>query len=217
MATESVQEEQLDVYDEYSNFLGYSLPKSEVHARGAWHTGAHLWITDGNENVALQRRDAGKDILPGVLDISVAGHTSAWEDADGRRPDLLRQAMLTAIREGEEELGIALPLEDFTSGKIRFIGITRSEMLITPQKGGRPWWHRVFNFNFVACLPDLNLGALTLEKHAVQSVEWMDINKLEQDLSDPDRRMLYRIHPPDNDKLWSGVFAEMRVIARNRS
>ncbi len=71
--------------------------RADVHRDGDWHRVFHCWVAgvgEGGPFVLLQRRGADKDVNPGRLDVSCAGHLAAGEsDADG-------------VRELAEELGV---------------------------------------------------------------------------------------------------------------
>ena len=66
--------EYLDILDENGNKTGESRPRSEVHSKGYWHKGIHVWIINSNKELLVQRRSANKDVYPNKLHISVAGH-----------------------------------------------------------------------------------------------------------------------------------------------
>lgn len=91
-----------DVLDEYGNPTGVVKRRDEVHRDGDWHHSVHIWIANPRGEVLLQKRAADKDTGSGAWDISAAGHIMA-----GSTP------VETAVREIEEELGIAIAPEEF--------------------------------------------------------------------------------------------------------
>jgi len=96
-------DELIDIFDEDMNLLGQAM-KSQAHREGLWHKTFHCWLARRDENgkimVWLQRRNADKNIYPGLLDVSAAGHVKAGEEVkDG-------------YREVTEELGIRLNAGD---------------------------------------------------------------------------------------------------------
>lgn len=93
-------DELIDIYDSEMNLLGTAM-KSQAHREGLWHKAFHCWIVDGDK-VWLQLRGKDKNLYPGLLDISAAGHLGTGETA--------KQA---GIREIEEELGLTVQEEDF--------------------------------------------------------------------------------------------------------
>ena len=105
--------ELLDLYDERGERLGGSKPRGLVHRDGDWHRTFHCWIAarrDHGAAVILQRRSVAKDVHPGLLDVSAAGHLAAGEgDADG-------------VRELAEELGVVVPF-----ARLRLLAVTREE------------------------------------------------------------------------------------------
>lgn len=94
-------DEVIDIYDSEMNLLGTAM-KSQAYREGLWHKAFHCWIVDGDK-VWLQLRGKDKNLYPGLLDISAAGHLGTGETA--------KQA---GVREIEEELGLTVREEDFT-------------------------------------------------------------------------------------------------------
>eukprot|EP00741_Cyanophora_paradoxa_P015998 tig00000042_g15444.t1 len=76
--------------------------RKECHRDGSWHTSVHTWVINKDGELLLQRRHPTKQSYPDMWDISSAGHVSAGEDSLG-----------TAVRELEEEMGIARPASAF--------------------------------------------------------------------------------------------------------
>ncbi|MEZ4391849.1 MAG: NUDIX domain-containing protein [Polyangiales bacterium] len=103
--------ERFDVLDERGEPAGFSRPRGEVHRDGDWHASVHVWILlrwQGRVGVVLQRRSMDKDTNPGVVDVSVGGHVRAGE------------GVFDALRECEEELGLAVTPEDvIPMGRLR--------------------------------------------------------------------------------------------------
>jgi len=97
--------EPLDVLDELGNPTGEVKPRGAVHEDGDWHRAIHIWVVREGNMVLLQRRANTKDLEPGKLDVSVGGHVRASE------------LFLDAIREAEEELGLAL-----RPGQLAYLG-----------------------------------------------------------------------------------------------
>lgn len=97
-------EELIDIYDENMNPIGTAL-RSQVHKEGLWHVSFLCWIARSKLNtpfVIFQLRSFKKQINPGLLATSAAGHLSAGETPkDG-------------IREIEEELGIKVDFDKLT-------------------------------------------------------------------------------------------------------
>lgn len=94
-------EEYIDIVTREGKPTGKSAPKSEIHSKGYYHHTVHLWLYTKSGNVLLSQRSANKAICPLLWDVSVAGHIDAGEP------------MLTAaIREAQEEIGLALIEQD---------------------------------------------------------------------------------------------------------
>lgn len=94
-------EEYIDIVTREGKSTGNSAPKSEIHRKGFYHHTVHLWLYTKSGKVLLSQRSANKAICPLLWDVSVAGHIDAGEP------------MLTAaIREAQEEIGLALIEQD---------------------------------------------------------------------------------------------------------
>jgi isopentenyldiphosphate isomerase len=80
---------------------GRTKARALVHRDGDWHRAVHVWVAGENpagaSSLLFQRRGLGKDTWPGRLDATVGGHLRAGE------------GLVEALREIEEELGIAAP------------------------------------------------------------------------------------------------------------
>lgn len=105
------QPERFDVLTETGEPAGFSKPRREVHRDGDWHASVHVWILlrwQGRVGLVLQRRCMQKDTNPGVVDVSVGGHVRAGE------------GVFDALRECEEELGLAVTPDDaIPMGRLR--------------------------------------------------------------------------------------------------
>lgn len=90
---------------------GETKARAAVHRDGDWHRAVHVWVAgidpapSGKPFLLMQRRGLEKDTWPGRFDATVGGHLRAGED------------VAEALREGEEEIGIAVELAD-----VRFLG-----------------------------------------------------------------------------------------------
>lgn len=115
--------EQFDVYDEALRHIGVK-SRETVHRDGDWHQVFHCWVIGreraGGEFVILQIRSDDKDMYPGKVDISAAGHLEAGESAaDG-------------VREIEEELGLRVKFENLVPLGRR-LGISRYRDMVDCQ------------------------------------------------------------------------------------
>lgn len=81
---------------------GQTKERALVHRDGDWHRAVHVWVhgltASGEPFLLFQRRGLGKDTWPGRLDATVGGHLRAGE------------GIAEALRETEEEIGVAAPL-----------------------------------------------------------------------------------------------------------
>ena len=88
--------ELIDYYDENGNHKGV-IDKSIAHKEGLWHKSVHVWMLNDKNQVLLQKRCSDKKLFPNFWDCSFAGHIGAGESS-----------LISALREGEEELGLHL-------------------------------------------------------------------------------------------------------------
>ena len=125
-------EEQFDVLNARGELSGETAARSKVHAEGLLHRAVHVWLwCPSSGEVLLQERAACKDSWPCRWDVSSAGHVSAGGIA-----------LDAAVRELEEELGVAVP-----PFRLRFL-FTHLEKLESIQKGRR-FVNNEFNEIFV--------------------------------------------------------------------
>lgn len=90
--------ERFPVVDEMDQLLGEA-PRGEVHGNNLRHRAVHILLFNKKGELFLQKRSSWKDRHPLLWDSSAAGHVEAGEEYDA-----------TAIRELEEELGVATEL-----------------------------------------------------------------------------------------------------------
>ena len=187
--------ELLDVVDAYDSRTGLVLPKSQIHAEGLLHRDMHVWIVHEGQ-LLQQQRHANKSIMPGAWDISAAGHVGHGEDY-----------LSAAVRETEEELGLALPPE-------RFMAIGKLAARMTIGNGSDQWVHKTIGENFVVVEPNLDLASLRLQASEVQGVRLYDIDRLERDVSAPETASRHAPHPIE---LWQlGIDGIRRAIEASR-
>ncbi len=94
--------EYLDVLDEQGEKTGESLPYDEVHKKGLFHRGVHVWFINSKRELLLQKRTANKRAYPDHWTMSAGGHISAGETT-----------IEAAQKETREEIGLDLPASEF--------------------------------------------------------------------------------------------------------
>ncbi len=90
-------DELIDILTPTGEPTGKSAMKSEAHKNGWFHGTVHVWVFTANHKIVLQKRAMTKKVLPGLWDISAAGHIGAGESV-----------ITAAKREVSEELGLQL-------------------------------------------------------------------------------------------------------------
>ena len=71
--------EYLDLVNKVGEKTGEVKDRKEIHSKGYWHRGFHIWVINSNQELLLQRRSENKDVYPNKLYASVAGHMTSGE------------------------------------------------------------------------------------------------------------------------------------------
>lgn len=151
-----VEHDSFDVLTEAGRRTGVKLPNTDVHARGLWHTSAHIWIYDGQGRVLLQRRSQLSWNYAGKWDISSAGHLSSGETG-----------LAAARRELQEELGITV-----RPGQLQLMKILRR----APWDTNYNQRHREYQYLYALQLPkDTVFRPNPLE---VSGLKWVKLEEL---------------------------------------
>lgn len=151
--------ELFDIVDENGHPTGEIVERTEAHRLGIRHRTAHIWVVrerEGVTEVLLQKRAANKDSFPGRFDTSSSGHIQAGDEP-----------LESALRELEEELGIAAKAEQLT-----FAGTFRIHY-------EKEFYGKLFRDNeisFVYCYREpVDDEALHLQEEEVEAVEWFPL------------------------------------------
>ncbi|MEX2006719.1 MAG: NUDIX domain-containing protein [Candidatus Saccharimonadales bacterium] len=160
----------IDVLDERGLKTGEVLPIDEVHRKGLWHGVAHLCVYNTDGQVLLQLRHQSRSWGANQWDLAGAGHISAMETpVDG------------AIRETQEEIGLSIRADNLT-----LIGVTKAVDTI-PANG---LTHKVHEWNYIT-EKDVEPSKLELQDGETMEVKWFSIDKVRQDLNDPEALKKY--------------------------
>ena len=87
--------------------LGVRKKRGDVHRDGDWHSSVHIWLTDDEGHLLLQKRSEFKDTNPGMWDVSCAGHITAGD-----------ASLETAEKELQEELGITMDQDALAEARL---------------------------------------------------------------------------------------------------
>ena len=157
--------EYFDIRDSAGNPTGEVKARSLVHRDGDIHGTSHVWLVRKNKksgyDVLLQKRSDNKDSFPGCYDCLLytsdasAGHLPAG--ADYRE---------SAVRELEEELGIAVSPED-----LRFLGMHEGD--VKEEFYGKPFHNHEISAIFIL-EKNIEPEGMCLQKEEVSGVLWMD-------------------------------------------
>lgn len=171
--------------------------RSRVHREGDWHGTAHMWVanrgSDGRWKLLIQRRSKEKDNYPGYCDISSAGHLSAGDDFEK-----------AAYRELYEELGLRAE-----QGELQFLFFMGRQV--------KEFFHdhSIIDREIAAVYlydKPVDIRKLRLQKEEVDEVFWLDLEKLEQILEDPEAK--YCVYGGEIRKLKK--FLERKAGAEHR-
>lgn len=185
--------ERYNTLNRFGERTGLIVPRDEVHGRGEWHGGVHVWPTDGRY-VLLAVRDPRKALMGGKRDM-LAGHM-----AEDELP------VEAAVREVREEVG-----KDISPDDLHFFATTTTDMPV-------PGWranHRTFDHNFVWYVPDLSEVLPTLEPEVGSIVDpsIIELDRLVEEMNDPDRAATYALREPFGPALFVvGALAMSRFV-----
>lgn len=91
----------VDLLDDNGQIVGI-IDRNEAHKNGCWHKTIHTWVVNSKGELLLAKRSKFKSFYPSCWDCSFAGHVGVDESE-----------IDSAIREGNEEIGLKLLPEDF--------------------------------------------------------------------------------------------------------
>ena len=95
-----MEHEMIDYYNEKGEPLGV-IDKAVAHKQGQWHRSVHVWLVNDNNEMLLAHRCKEKTFFADCWDCAFAGHVGAGESS-----------VASALREGEEEIGLKLKEEE---------------------------------------------------------------------------------------------------------
>jgi len=153
--------EWFDIYDDELKPIGQA-KREDVHTHGYWHVTFHCWLyelRDGQAYVIFQRRHQDKDTNPLRYDITVAGHLSAGE------------AVEDAVREIEEEIGIAASYQQLTP-------IMKVKEDARGELKGKPYWDRELSHVFALANP-VPMDAWCLQQEEVLAIYAAPLQQLQ--------------------------------------
>jgi isopentenyl-diphosphate delta-isomerase len=177
------------IFDEQGNKLGKAA-KKEVHLKGLWHRGAHVWIYNSKGEILLQKRADNVAYWPGKWDISAAGHVAFGEEPDD-----------TALRELEEELGIKVKLNDLKKLFIKKSSNSAPELNFFNNE-----IDSVFLYRF-----DGDISKLILQDSEVSNLRFISLKQLESDIKTPNKYKDYVPHGQYYLKIMEAVKKELKL------
>ena len=156
----------LDIVDEFGLPTGKTVPRDIAHRDGIRHRTAHVWIvrrSAAGHDILLQKRSMEKESYPGLYDTSSAGHIPAGDEP-----------LKSALRELEEELGIAAE-----AGELSYAGTFSIRYEKTFH--GQIFRDNEFTTVFVYDRP-VDLRALVLQKSEVDEVRWFGLDEVWEEI-----------------------------------
>ena len=171
--------EYLDILDVNGKKTGQTAPRKEVHSKGLWHKGVHIWIINSNKELLVQRRSKNKDVYPNKLYISVAGHPVSGEDE-----------IESIKREFEEEIGVELDTE-----KLEYLFTFSQEVV---ENDGKFLDNQFYDVYLIEM--DLDINSLKLQEEEVSEVKNIYYKDFENMIKNKDKDIVN--HPEE----WKRLF-----------
>lgn len=91
----------IDILDSTAKPLGKNKSRFEIHRDGDYHLAVEIWLQNKQNQLLIQKRSSTKDSHPNLWEISCSGHVDHGETS-----------LQAAVRELQEELGIAVQPAD---------------------------------------------------------------------------------------------------------
>lgn len=171
--------EYLEILDKNGNKTGEIKPRKEVHSRGYWHKGVHIWIINSKKELLVQRRSANKDVYPNKLYISVAGHPVSGEEE-----------VETIKREFLEEIGVELDVS-----KLEYLFTFSQEVVENEGKFLDNQFYDVYLIEM-----DLDIHKMQLQEDEVSEVKNIYYKEFEQMIKNKNKDIVN--HPEEWEKLF---------------
>lgn len=148
-----MEHEMIDLLDESGQKIGV-IDKAVAHKEGQWHRSVHVWIVNDNNQILLQHRCKEKTFFANCWDCAFAGHIGAGESS-----------LESALREGEEEIGLKL-----TKSDLEFL-FTFKDRLV--------WKDKISNefVDVYLIRKNIDINKLVYQEEEVDDVKWMDIDE----------------------------------------
>lgn len=175
--------EYLDILDKNGNKTGEKKPRKEVHSKGYWHKGVHIWIINSNRELLVQRRSSNKDVYPNKLYISVAGHPISGEN----EIDSIK-------REFEEEIGIELDAK-----KLEYLFTFSQEVV---ENNGKFLDNQFYDVYLIEM--DLDISSLKLQEEEVSEVKNIYYKDFETMINNKDKDIVN--HPEEWKRLFKILY-----------
>ena len=148
-------QELFDIVDDQNRLTGQVVDRRTAHQQGHRHRVAHIYVfrdREGAREVLVHQRSKFKDHSPNTWDPRFGGHI-----ASGHEP------LETAVREMQEEVGLAVSLNALIAGPVvRWDEPTNNE----------------YQYLFAYRADTLDERTLTFDDGEVQAVKWMRIDQV---------------------------------------
>ena len=171
--------EYLDILVKNGKKTGERKPRKEVHSKGYWHKGVHIWIINSKKELLVQRRSANKDVYPNKLYISVAGHPVSGE-----------KEIESIKREFEEEIGVELD-----TNKLEYLFTFSQEVV---ENDGKFLDNQFYDVYLIEM--DLDIDNLKLQEEEVSEVKNIYYKDFEKMIENKDKDIVN--HPEEWEKLF---------------
>jgi len=176
--------EYFDIYDNDENHIGKEA-RNLVHKKWLRHKAIHIRIYKSNGDILIQKRAKNKDSNPGLRDISIGGHFTAWDDLK-----------TTIYKESKEELWININLE-----KLESIATLKVDI-----RKGEDYRNKEINYEYLYQL-DEELKFFTKQDSEIEELRFIDITELEKEIFDAEKKKRYS---PHGDKYYKLIISEIK-------
>ncbi|MCI8545707.1 MAG: NUDIX domain-containing protein [Clostridia bacterium] len=171
--------EYLDLVNKVGEKTGEVKDRKEIHSKGYWHRGFHIWVINSNQELLLQRRSENKDVYPNKLYASVAGHmTSGEKEIEG------------IVRECSEEINYTVNKED-----LEYLFTFSQEVVENQGKFLDNMFYDVYLLE-----KDIDISTLKLQKEEVKDIQYIDFREYEKMVNNHHKDIVN--HPEEWEKLF---------------
>jgi isopentenyl-diphosphate delta-isomerase type 1 len=164
-----MEEELIEVLDDFGNKTGIIKSKSQIKKDGDYHRAVSICIINSNNEILMHKRSSKKLIFPNLWSCYVRGHVQAYEES-----------VDACIREIEEEIGIKVLPEN-----INYLYTFKDDN----NTGDKKYINNIFFDNYMLVM-DVNINDLELEDDEISEVKYMKYNDVREMIEERDKELI---------------------------